>query len=331
MIDWIGFLNDHNIEWVASGPNVKRGNVNIACPMCADDPSHHMGISIESENWGCWRSANHRGKKPNYLIRKLLGCSAHRANLIVSQYSRVDPDSLDTLADLELAVTGRDSADKGQKPRKLALPDDFRPICKRYKAGGAVTGYWDYLRRRGFTDIAGVIRFYNLMYTPVDEFKSRIIIPLYENSKLVCWLGRAITPTVNAPRYLALQDNLAVKTTKETIYYTPSIKKGGNLLFIVEGPFDAMKLDYYGKRFGVRATCTFSVNLSEEQLHKLVKLIRRFKKTVLLFDEGAIAEIYQVSDYLAPYGVTIGELPEGVKDPGEMTEKDVHTFIQNYL
>src|SRR5258706_108308 len=95
-MDWRRFLEENNITFVDRGPNTKRGEVSIQCPMCGqDDPSEHLGINLQTGKWGCHRDANHRGKASRTLIKAILGCSSQQAGLIVKQYSHSDPDTLE--------------------------------------------------------------------------------------------------------------------------------------------------------------------------------------------------------------------------------------------
>ena len=95
-MDWIRLFEANNIPWVSRGPNTKRGEVSIKCPWCGeDDPSEHLGISLDKENWGCLRSIRHRGRRPYALVQALLGCSYAQARIIVDQYSTSDPETFE--------------------------------------------------------------------------------------------------------------------------------------------------------------------------------------------------------------------------------------------
>ncbi len=143
-MDWEAFFVDHGIEYVTRGPNVKRGNVNISCPYCGNDPSHHMGVSLDGKGFGCWRSANHAGKKPHNLIKALLGCSFNQAKLVAEQYSSADPDNLDDA----LALLQADAP--AEKPRDKALTLDFWPEFEPVRKRGSGRRFYQYLEGRGF-------------------------------------------------------------------------------------------------------------------------------------------------------------------------------------
>jgi hypothetical protein len=306
-MDWMAFLNDNAIEYVTRGPNTARDHVSVKCPWCGDeDPSQHLGISLTSENWGCLRNTRHRGHSPTHLISGILGCSSQQARLIVSQYSSPDPDALDLAPPVE------------PTPAPEELPA-FRPI----KAEGSTAKYHRYLERRGFRDVGNVISQYRLKCCLTGRFKDRLMFTFYQQGALMAWSGRAIIDPKNAARYLSS------KLVKSTVFNEDQLlSQGGKTLSVVEGPFDAMKLDYYGQEHGVRATCGFGINLSIEQVVILNNLCRRFERVIVLFDQGTMEQAFEAMDWLQAANVSLGTLPAQFKDPGEMEPADITTFIQ---
>lgn len=298
-MDWVGFLNDNHIEWVSRGPNTARDHISIKCIWCGEeDPSEHLGISLTTQAWGCLRNAAHRGHAPSRLIAALLGCSYSQAQIIEAQYSKADPDALPSLSGNLVA------------PVEVSeeLPD-FRPI----KPIGSTAKFWRYLEKRGFSDPEAVIGQYRLKCALTGRFKERLLIPFYQAEKLVAWTGRAIGPAT--ARYLSS------KLVKTTVFSEDELHHGGDQLFIVEGPFDALKLDFYGQQYGARATCVFGTAMSMDQIVILSTLCKRFRRVVVLFDFDAVEPSYEATEWLK--NVTMGRLPDGVKDPGELSEKQI--------
>jgi hypothetical protein len=307
-MNWQDFLTDNQIEWVSRGPNTARGEISIQCPWCGDeDPSQHLGINLSKGSWGCLRNPEHRGHSATYLIGTLLRCSQHQARIIVDQYSRSDPDQLG-----ELSLTA-DILPGAGWPEAL-------PTLRAIEATGSTAKFWNYLQVRGFNPDA-VIRQYKLQCCMVDRYKDRLIVPLYQRKALIAWTGRALGTPVTAPRYLSS------KRVKETIFNEDDLLQGGRLLFITEGPFDAMKLDYHGLEQGVRATCTFGTSIPIEQLVLLNSRRARFDKTVILFDRDAVEPAFIAKEWLPSSTVTVGQLPEGVKDPGELSREQIQELI----
>ena len=316
-MNWIDLLDDNHIDYVTRGPNTKRGEVSVQCPWCGqDDPSHHLGISIDREAWGCHRNPSHRGKGPIRLVQALLGCSQAQARLVVAQYGAADPETLD---DALKALEGTSDHYKPVEapPENLHFPLEFRNI----KAHGTSRRFYEYLRHRGFHEPSALIQQHKLKCCSVGRWKDRIIIPIYHDTKLVAWTGRAIQKNLEAPRYLSTSQ--AIKTT---IFNYDELLTGGDTLIVTEGPFDALKVDFYGAKLGARATCVFGTSITIDQISLIRKVSRKFNRTVLLLDKDAVEVSFTTMDWL-PHA-TMGTLPVGVSDPGDLLGIEVEQLIK---
>lgn len=324
-MDWIALFDNNSVDYVTRGPNTKRGEVSIRCPYCGeDDPSHHLGVSLTAERWGCHRSADHRGRSPARLIAAVLGCTFQQAKNIEKQYSRPDPDNLASALEA-LGVTETPPIIKKQP---LTLPDQFRYIS----LGGtrSTSRFWQYIADRGFhgNDPGRVCSRYRLRCAVTGRYKDRIIFPFYHDKELVGWTGRAISNPQNAPRYLSSGPEI-----KETVFNYDSLRWGGRnqILVIAEGPFDALKLDYYGHHDGdadMRATCIFGTSMTLDQIWILNKLSRNYKHTYVLLDPDAIEASFAAKDWLTQRNISVAQVPDGIEDPGAMTPKEVFDFAK---
>jgi hypothetical protein len=311
---WIEFLESYDVHYVTGGTNTKRGEVSIQCPWCGDeDPSQHLGISLNSDNWGCLRHGGHRGKAAHRLVQALLGCSFTQARLIVGQYSRSDPTNLgEALA----MLMGADTPKPATEP--VTLPEGCVPIRAVSRSNRR---FWDYLYGRGFSDPERVAWNYGLLACTKGRFKDRIIFPFHQDDDLIAYTGRALGDPIKAPRYLSSE------RIKETVFNENDLARiGAGTLLVVEGPFDALKLDYYG--YPVRATCTFGITPHVNQLAILAKLKRKFARTIVLFDVGATEQAWHLADAL---GLEVTSLPEGVDDPGSLSQSQVNKFVSSLL
>jgi hypothetical protein len=318
-MDWVLFLEDNQIEYVTRGPNTKRGEVSIQCPWCGDDdPSQHLGISPTSENWGCLRNREHSGHSSVYLIATLLGCSKAQAKLIAVQYSNSDPESL------EEAIALLDPTSEAPSPAEgPEEPPPRRPIFAEYPGPTFPAGkrFWDYLKGRGYNNVQKLVRNYNLTCCTVGRYKDRIIIPVHRGDGLVAWTGRAIIDPKKAPRYLSS------KNIKATVFNEFSLRHcNGKILFICEGPFDAMKVDFYGRDYGARATCTFGTNVTVPQIMILNALRKNFESTRVLFDRDAQSQAMLLVDWLPGASTAIHS---SAPDPGALTANQVRVLAQN--
>lgn len=327
-MDWIAFLDRYGVEYVTSGPNVSRGNINIHCPMCGDgDPSHHLGISLEGAGWGCWRDPDHRGKSAAKLIRILINCSWDQAYRIAGERLRASSD-LQSRVEMLRKKEQQDSTNL----RSLKLPDTFLPFRDIY----SFKLYRSYLRARRYTEkqINRMTDVYGLRYCTKGGFKGRIIFPVYHENELMTWTGRTIYPSEEL-RYKTLtteEDRAkilgllpALGNIKDyLLWYDDLLSDDCETIVIVEGPFDALRVRVLGERFGVTATCFFTSAPSARQVELLHIVLRKYKRGVLLLDQGTLSKSTRISrefrHQFSGAGVEIMTLPKGVKDPGDLTK-----------
>ena len=316
MFDWKKFCQDHSIEFVTEGENVARGNVNISCPYCGDDPSHHMGLSLppKKPQWGCWRNSRHRGSDPRVLVMRLIGCSIQAATLITADSGSVDDFR-------KITYTAIPEIRKG-KLKPIVLPPSFRRIADSDEWSRV---YIEYLRSRGFDNPIKLARDYNLRFTISGPQHHRIIVPVMLEGQTMAYTGRALSANMS-PRYLASSTDISTNI-KDLLFNYDAASPGGDRLVIVEGPFDALKVDFYLKP-RVRAVALASNAVTEAQIYYLYKLIPRFKKTILLLDEDAMIQAGTVFGELSIAGrkLILGALPNGIKDPGEMSPSELQSL-----
>lgn len=324
--NWQQFLDRNNIEYQSSGANVSKGHVSIHCPMCgADDPSFHMSVNLEGRGWRCWRNPSHRGVAPARLVAALLGISIQRAHEMIGGTVFV-PD--DFMARIEKSL-----APKGEpiKQPDLRLPDDFRSFTTRYLP--SERPYRKYLRGddRGFrnADISEMTDEYGMYYCCDGPYRGRVIFTVREKRKLISWTGRAISRNATL-RYKTLSTDEekakaegyrpARKAISHCLLWQDQLMRWDrDILLLVEGPFDALKINILGKRYGIAATCFFTSAPTEEQIENLHMLCPQFSRRILLLDRGTLAIGMRILGGLSGLDVELGKLPKGLKDPGELT------------
>jgi hypothetical protein len=323
-IDWPRLLSQHRIPFVDSGPNVKRGNLNIRCPFCGSaDPSHHMGIDPDNNQWACWRNKDHRGASPVRLVMKLLRVGYERACEICGVGpDYVDPDDFSTVRDR--LFKKRD--ERVEQKKELNLLSDFREIHD----SGLTRRFWNYLYDRKFDNIDELTRYYGLKCALMGEFSGRIILPIYVDGELVSWTSRSIGSS--NMRYKDLDLDRSIIRPKDSLYNYDRAMEGGEVLVLVEGPFDVLKLDFYGKRFGVRAVGLFTNSLSEKQTYLLVNLIRKFKRVIIMMDtedQVHIVHSMRMAGNIPQAAPEFQPIPFGYKDFGELTPGRVFAFCKS--
>lgn len=317
--NWPEFFERHNVPYVTHGPNTARGNASIRCPWCGvADSSEHMGVHLDTGMYGCWRNARHRGRNPVRLIAALLGCTWAEAEELWGKRPVVASGSL-------LATVSNVLSDKSPLyPKKdLSLPKDFRKLTE----WGAGKPFINYLVDRGFVAPDEFAAQYDLRYTISGRWKHRVIVPLYgEEGELLTWLGRAIND--HPIRYDTLaKDDGAVRTPKQVIYRPPGIEQGGRLLVVTEGPFDALKVDYYARKYDARSTCVFGVATVQTQIYQLAQMAENFERTVVLYDEGERIKALVMARQI---GARVAELPPSADDPGNMTRDQIKSLVSTH-
>ena len=319
-MDWISLLEDNFIYYVTSGKNTGKNEISVKCTWCGEnDPSQHLGINLASGAYGCWRDARHRGKAPTRLVGALLGVGSTQANLIIQAYQNSPIDEFDE------TIPAQPRAAQLHATRAFALrtlpahttpqivkyPDDFEPLRGIF---------CDYLLKRGIDN--QLADYYCLACCRVGRWKQRVIIPVFDkNFKLLGWQGRAIVEPKKAPRYLTSHEQV-----KRTVFNLQNVNKGGEILYICEGPFDAMKLDYFGKP-RIRATCSFGVTVTMEQIQLLSELCSKFSKVILMFDNDSAGTTggFNLSDWLS--FIEFANLPEDHKDTDKMDKDQLLRFL----
>jgi hypothetical protein len=338
-LNWRNVLTQNRIEFVERGPNVKRGELNIQCPFCGSaDPSHHMGLSQETGWWACWRNRDHRGKSPVRLLQRLLGCTYERARELCGfDAEYVDPDEFQSAI---ARFMGRVKEEPVKAAALLTMPKEFAPIEELPMM--VRDRMLDYLHARRFTlrdrDPERLCEDYSLHGAYKGDYAHRIILPYYQGQQLVAWTGRAITSTAQV-RYKDIPVVDAAVQVRHTFYnYNALLDPQTRVLVVCEGPFDALKLDFYLREHGVRAVAISTNSLSHVQESVLREHAPRFSRVCLMLDQatelGVVDSMRMARSLSDIRHLTIiksyGEGSEGVKDAGAMSPRMVLAFL-DYL
>lgn len=326
------FLDLHGIEYVESGGSVSKGNVNINCPWCGAAVSKfRMGINLTTNWYGCWRNAEHRGKYIERLIVALIGCSWEEAKRIVG---RKDDSYKPDISALERIATGElvepEERVRSHCLRGMLLDSEFRTFGDYPRAE---EGFLSYLQSRFKDRTAQAIRRFGLKYAIQGEFRDRIIIPVTLHGVTVTWTSRSIDK-YSTLRYRALAGERSSVNIDHTLFnYDAAMDTGGDLLLITEGPFDCMWTDMVAKEFNCRSVALHNMTLDGNQLFLLSELAERFNRVLPLLDSGELVSFYQLCGRLSFLGESIiiqDAVPLDVKDPAELSEKQIGTIVRGY-
>lgn len=293
-IDIIRYLNDRNIQIWTRGKNVKSGDINIQCFNCGD-LSNHLRIRPTAyiECWKC----DFEG--PFYkLIQHFDNCSRQEALKIQKEY---ESDSPLIIPQQEERIV-RDI-------NSFKFPYGFkRTLHKPHK---------EYLISRNFDP--DELQFKYGLRSCLGEnqdWKYRIIIPVFINNKIVNFVGRTILDNEEI-RYKDSKDEWVIPK-RECVYNIDSIKEDG-VIVCVEGPADV----WAG---GDGFVGMLSTNFTIEQI-ELIKN-KNPKKVFICFDNpefdpNAIKKAEELESYLYFTDVEFIDLPSGVKDFGELDKKEI--------
>lgn len=330
-LDWERLLKEQRVPYITHGPNVKRGELAIQCPFCGSaDPSKHMGISLETGWWSCWRNRSaHSGKSPLRLIMRLLGVTYGQARELAGlSDDYVDPEGFDAVA---ARVMGRNKEARPEQVerRYLQMDPSFVPITDNLRTRKA----WNYLYQRGFAgniykampDVDALCHLYGLKTARTGPWQDRIILPYYQDRQLVTWSGRAIADSAIRYKDLSIKESLVAP--KETLFNHDCIGSGGRALVIVEGPFDALKIDFYGAAAGVRAVALSTNSLTDTQAFLLQAAADKFEVVHVMMDNATglgVADSLRMKQalFFLPRLLT-AEVPFGKKDAGDLSGPEV--------
>jgi hypothetical protein len=297
VLDWRRFLEDARIDYIDRGKNTSRGNINIGCPFCGDDPSYHLAISETKEAYYCFRQPNaHSGSSLNRLLVRL-GVAYADIPEILNEYQIGGPVSA--------PVTRPVAATEKQWDQFANAADS--PACMTY------------LAERGFPTPVAIARQYDLRFSPAGTWARRLIFPLKVDSGR-SWVGRAIDH--HTPKYLA-------ESTEQTLLYVPRMVR--DIVVLVEGAFDALKISVATEAHPISAIGLMGKGFSPKKLILLEQTVRLASQVLIALDaDVGIGESYQLVNELVAIlhrPVTRLELPYGVKDPGEMSLNDIRDWL----
>jgi hypothetical protein len=299
--DWQKFLDANHVDY--AGPD-SRGNVTCRCPFCgsSDWDGNNMSISLTGRGWHCWRTSSHKGVRATRLVQMMLNCSWQRA---VELTGEATFNPVENLTDkLKALYTGKPPAPV------LEMPIEFKMFSEKPSA----RPYARYLRQRGLwpTKLPR-----EMLYATRGDWAGRIIFPVRCNRQLIGWTGRTIYPSDSLrykdgggliKNYLPWYDELKTTTA--------------STLVLTEGPFDAVKVQYLGRRDGITSTCFFTAEPSQEQLFFLQEILPRFDRCVSLLDRNTLPATMRLQSSLRGFNLVAGKLPANLKDAAEFSSRD---------
>jgi hypothetical protein len=298
-----------------------------------------MGLNLDTGWYSCWRNrAQHSGKSPVRLIMALLRVPYHRARELAGLgEAYVDPEGFDALAARLLRSEGMTGRPAEVRRRKLFMDESFEPIRNH----GRTRKAYEYLRdERGFNgrseageDAEVLCRLYGLRLGAGD-MHWRIVLPYIMDGELVTWTGRAMGHASIRYRDLSIEESIL--PPKETFFnHDAMYDREAQVLLVLEGPFDALKADFYGEPYGVRAVAMSTNTITDAQAY-LLQSAWHFDRVFFGLDNksgfGAVdsMRIKQAVAFLGDKFGTEG-MPYGAGDAGELTPREATEWAQTLI
>jgi hypothetical protein len=280
------YLDSRSIPHSPSGKNVSSGWIGINCLFCID-PSNHLGINLNSKAFSCLKCGEHGPAVK--LVQTIEGIQNFKKIYeIIGEFS------------------GGTFVPKAKEYQSKVV---FPPGTS--KNFGII--HTSFLESRGYGP--WTVEKYGLYATgPVGEYKHRIIVPIFINGRVQCFVGRDVTGKASVS-YLNSPPEKSIRDVKQCLYNMDLVPR--KAVVIVEGILDSW-------RIGDGAVATFGVKYTHEQ----ILLLRGMKRVFVLFDGESEAikmahkMAYDLSSIIPE--VKVLELSEG--DPDNLKEDDVRAL-----
>lgn len=324
MIEWRAIFDRHGFDYVEGpAPDVRSGHIGFPCPRCgAADAGTHYAIDVTSGKVrGCWRDPSH-WLRPVDLLVELLGVSVSQAIELAG--GKGERSELSTILE-------RLEGPSASAPREFEvfdMPPHFVPFSAKVCRVG--NPFVDYLIHRGFPDPQELSWRFDIRWCHVGRFAPRIIFPIYRAASdgeddLLGWTGRAITKSAKA-RYIAHPTGDAM----EHLLWESATTRPGDVLIVVEGPFDALKVAAAAD-FPATVVALMTNHAGPAKLARIIKLGLIAKTTLVILDAGAEGQALNLWRDLAVIQPQLAFVPREFKDPGEMSFKEVREFLASHV
>jgi hypothetical protein len=305
MTDWRGLFDALRVEWRDRGANVAKGNINIACPFCARDPSFHLSVSETKAAFYCFRDPRHKGSNVRYLL-SALGATSTEAEALLARFSNGS------------AVPEAKARDASRAERSW----------QRFESVFASQDALDYLASREIP--ASTYLPLDLRVARAGAWASRILIPYYHQGTLEAFTGRAWYDHLE-PKYRMDPDAPA------TVYVPSRRVIADRVVVIVEGQFDAIKLTAALPEAQYLVIALGGKNLSAEKVLRIrdaaggqcATLVGALDADVPVPIANSI--ISTLASSLRPRYTIRAKLPPHIGDPAKLPLKDIAEWMMCQL
>lgn len=285
-IDIESFLDQYGIDYRSSGKNVGEDWLGICCPWC-NETRFHCGINLTSKVASCWVCGE--SGTCLKLVATLLDCNWREAKKALSPFGGHFPEIREQILAEEVIFPTR-VTNLTANGRKYLGDRGFNSneIIKKYKIQE--------------TGILSKLEIKNKSW----DFRNRIVIPIVMDYQTVSYTARDWTG-LSSTRYKNAPTEAGVSPMAECLY---NLDQARERAILVEGPSDVW-------RMGNNSVATMGVKTTSEQIQRIIA--KKFKKLVILFDEGAAKPAIKLANALNPFIDEVAVFTLTDSDPGSLT------------
>lgn len=195
-----------------------------------EDHKRHLYIFVENGDFRCFKS----GERGDFVwlvkkVKKVKGFRNEVERFILNNYYSIKED------DLVKKVKSLESQkrSKGAKLNAIELPEGTFPLNRETPINKK---FFIYLDGRGIT--REMIRKFRMGYCVSGNYSNRIIIPVYDNRKIVYFMSRDITGKSKRKYLNPSREEVKGNGTGAIVFNIDSVKAGDTVV-ITEGVFNA--------------------------------------------------------------------------------------------
>lgn len=289
----LNFLDEYGIAYKTSGKNIGAGWIGVeTCPFCTGG-GYHFAINARSKTGNCWIC----GETCNAinLIKSFLDCNTREAYENIKKF---DSDDLDWMPEPDYTgneVIWPDGMNKGlNNSAKRYLASRNYPVEElqhQFKLKSTKNSSTLYVDDREW------------------DFSSRILIPVFMNRKLQCYLGRDFTGN-GEPKYMNSPVVASITSPHQCVYNYDTLT---GKIILVEGTTDVW-------RFGAKTGAFLGITYTKAQVMSLMG--RGITEATILFDPGAEERAAKLSNALTAVVPTVRIAYLDGSDPGDLSVED---------
>ena len=269
-------------------------NANVCCPICGD--TDKKKLAIRTDNWltKCW--------KCGYKARSIYG--------LLRRYKPVQAEEFITQFDGASLVFDDEEKAFKKELEVLQLPTGFQLLAEwldNEDPPAHIRQSIKYLKQRGLTERD--FWYFKFGVTELDKsYKNRVIVPSHDIEGNLNFFTARTYKSFIKPKYFN------PRFRRETVVFNEINIDWDDELTIVEGPFDMFKVND-------NATCLLGKELTK-QCALFQAIVTHATPVLLCLDNDAMRATLDTAKLLYDYNIDVRilELPEEIKDPGEISK-----------